>query len=231
MESLEDIYMAFGSNFLRASMMFVPSSFVDLLEEDKRPVIKDLVDKVFIIKINSDNYFLDEDNNLCVIHILPKKILLDDNILLLIKYKQEFPNYSFEFILQKYIEQVEMYKYLSEWFSLNADRYIKNISNEIKQGFELQLETFLNHEKELKACFSIENSEIPTPHMESLKEESLKQFGGLIENEEIADLILEAQQPLDKKTKWKEYIQNLKEEITANADIFILEKVFKVKSR
>ena len=181
--------MAFGKNFLCASMIYLPSSILEIVDGAERKIFHDYVDSIFIIERNGDNYFLDENNKFCSIHILQKKALLDENIFLLLSYREEHPKASFDYIFKKYKEQMEGYMYFSRWLFENASTYIKDLSKDAKQGFELQYTAFMAHGKELKAQFPMDVKEMKVPDMESIRIKTTDPIAGMMTNTDLRKFV------------------------------------------
>jgi hypothetical protein len=228
METIGDIYMAFGKNFLCASMMYLPGTILEVVDEPEKKLFKDYVDTIFIIECNGDNYFLDEDQKLCTLHILPKKMLLDENIFLLLRYREEHSKASFDYIFKKYMEQLEGYRYFTQWLFENASTYIKDMTTDSKNGFELQYKTFMTHETELKAQFPIESRKIKLPEIKTLNVKSADQLVGMIGDTELKKIVRTIPEKLGSKTRKKDHIKKLKAELKSNADKLILENIFHI---
>ena len=226
METIGDIYMAFGKNFLCASMMYLPSTILEVVDEPEKKLFKDYVDSIFIIERNGDNYFLNENQKLCTLKILPKKMLLDENIFLLLRYREEHSKAGFGYIFKKYKEQLEGYRYFTKWLFDNASTYIKDMTNDAKNGFELQYNTFMTHENELKAQFPVEVRKIKLPDLESIKAKSAAQLIGMIGDNDLRKFVKTIPEQLRSATQKKDHIKKLKAELKSNADKLILKNVF-----
>jgi hypothetical protein len=229
METIEEIYYAFGKNFLFASVMFLPDSLTELVEEDIRENLKDITNVLFIVERNGENYFLDEKRKFCSVHVLSKKALLDDNVFILLKFREEHSEKRFTYVLQRYMEQLGGYKYFSKWLFENAEVYIEDISNDALNAFELQYDAFLKHYKEIKEHFPMEEEKMKSPDLVSSTEKSVAQLGGMIGNKDLNKLIQIIPKDLERPTKSKERTKQLKADIEASADRLILENVFNLK--
>lgn len=231
METIGDIYMAFGKNFLCASMMYLPSTILEVVDETEKKLFRDYVDTIFIIERNGDNYFLDEDQKLCALHILPKKMLLDENIFLLLGYREEHSRAGFDYIFRKYMEQLEGYMYFTQWLLDNAGTYIKDLNKDARKGFELQHRTFMAHEKELKTQFPLEARKIKLPEQKTLSAKSAGQLVGMIGNTELKKIVRTIPEKLGSKTQKKDSMEKLRSELESKADTLILESVFNINPR
>lgn len=228
METIGDIYVAFGKNFLCASMMYLPSTILEVVDEPEKKLFEDYVDNIFIIERNGDNYFLDGNQKLCTIHVLSKKALLDENIFLLLRYREEHSGASFDYILKKYMEQLEGYSYFTQWLLDNASAYIKDMTKDAKNGFELQCNAFVAHEMELRAQFPMEAHKIKLPDLESIKAKSAAQLVGMIGDNDLRKFVNTIPEQLSSATRKKHHLEKLKAELKSNADKLILENIFHI---
>ena len=113
MQPLSEIYIAFTKNFLRRTIFYLPMHIVELIENSKaKEELKKYTNKIVFIDSEGLNYFLDTDNKMDIVHIIAKPTLLDDNVCQLLSLKEEKSVDTFNFILEKYLNQLAGYLYL-----------------------------------------------------------------------------------------------------------------------
>lgn len=231
METIDDIYYAFGQNFLFASVLFLPDSLLRCVEGDVKESLRDMTNAIFIVERDGENYLLDGERNSCGIHILYKKALLDDNILILIRYRENNQKKSFEFVLQKYMEQLGGYTYFSKWLFENARTHIKNISNDAMNALELQYSTFLDHSDDMREQFPIADAINMSRHPNAEGENSAVQLGDMLGNNTLDMLLQVAPKNREDRSTAKDRKSNIRADIASSADRLILENIFNVRPK
>ena len=227
MKSLNEIYNVFSKNFLSATILYLPLNIVDLIEKDKdKETLKRYSNKIFLIELNGNNYFIDDEKQNCVIHIIKKKTLLDDNVYRLLTFKEEESVSTFNFIVEKYLEQLAGYIYISNWLYLNAPSDIKNLTKEAMTSLKIQYNTFKGHQGDVLSRFEI-NQKLPVEiNFEDIRQDGIKKLGELIQDENLKKVIKSNPIITNKKESKKMHLEDLKRQTSKKADELILNKVF-----
>ena len=227
MKSLNEIYNVFSKNFLSATILYLPLHIVELYKKEKdKAVLRPLSNKMFLIEFNLHNYFIDDKNQHCVIHIMNKNTLLDDNTYRLLTFKEEESVSTFNFILEKYLEQLEGYVFISNWFYLNASSDIENLTNEVMVALKLQYNYFKAHQEDVLRRFESHQKRPVEINFENLSQGSLKTLGELIKDRNLKKVIKSNPIIVNRKENKKVHLEKLKEQTSKNADELILAKVF-----
>ena len=225
---LTDIYYTFGKNFLMASVVFFPRDLIHLytdLDKDKLDLIK-YVDRVFVFEQNGDNYFV--DNEKVSIKILSKKVLLENNILHLLKLKEEFLPITFKYILKKYKAQLDSYTAIAKWLNNNAKHYVSELTNDNQGAFRLQDEIFQAHNLEFVETFN--SNDVKMLHAISEKNNSNIELHlkSALDSSQIKEIIKSKSKNTKDKNRKNIKIKDLKELTKSYSEELILVKVFNV---
>lgn len=85
---------------------------------------------------------------------LDKQRQLEQNIFQLLRKKKELETFEFDYILEKYFDQVEFYLFITGWLNTNLKTYLKDeIDFAIVGAFGLQFNQYENHGKTLVKHF------------------------------------------------------------------------------
>jgi len=230
MNSMQNIYNAFTNNFLKGSILYLPKHVVNLI--DKKKIKEDLIDfsnRIFIIEIDGGNYFVDDENNSCVIHILKKRTLLEDNIYQLLTLKADESLDTFNYVLEKYLKQLAGYIYCSHWFCLNAESDIDNLTKEILNALELQHNNFKAHQEEIFKRFNKNKDLHVAINLEEIKQDGINTLGELINDKNLNKGIKYNSILITKRERKKACIKDLKVQTIKTVDVLILNNVFGLK--
>lgn len=237
MRRLEDIYQEFGKNLLMASLFYFPKEMLFYAKRQKLSKDIDLepyVGRVLIFERNGDNYFI--GNEPVYHHVQQKKSLLESNMFLLLQYREEFPEGTFAYILEKYTERLTGFRFAAEWLLENASNDIDALTDSQLSAFQLQHDTFVEHEEELLERFSLEQPKAKGELTEEAKKKGLEQFVGIVKQnastqtstrEHVDEEIERSNAKADKKAR----MEALKEHVGVDCDRFLLETVFNVNFR
>lgn len=150
----DQLYNELVNEFHKNYIFFIPSKIVpdDIINGPELTKIKDLLDRVLVI----DNTFqiipIEQLNS--YIDIINKAYYLDKNIFKLLDKKGEISDFQFNFILEKYYEQVEFYYQTTEFYLSNLSLPIfDNINDTIKGLFTIQHNNYKKHLEELNKQF------------------------------------------------------------------------------
>lgn len=142
----DQLYNELVNEFHKNYIFFIPSKIVlnDLINKPELTKLKHLFDRVLAI----DNTFqvvpIEELNSYK--YIIIKADLLEKNIFKLLDKKGEAPDIQFNFILEKYYQQVEFYYQTSEFYLSNLSLPIfDNINDTIKGLFTIQHDNYKKH--------------------------------------------------------------------------------------
>lgn len=229
MQSLSEIYIGFTKNFLRRTIFYLPMHIVELIENSKaKEELKKHTNKIVFIDSNGHNYFLDIDNQNDIVYIIAKPTLLDDNVCQLLTLKEEKSVDTFNFILDKYLNQLAGYLYLFNWLHLNASSDIKDLKKEILNVLKLQYDSFKLHEEDVLRRFYKE-AKLPVEiNVEDIRENGIKGLSELINDRDLKKALKFNPIRTNKKESKKKRLEKLKQETVKNADEIILKKVFGV---
>lgn len=230
MNTISEFYHNIGQNFLGASVLYLPKFIAEIVQSSDaskdHKVLFECSNKVFVIEKDGYNHFPETGSLLQ--YIAPKKTLLDNNVLILLKLKEDYLPHTFKYIFQKYVEQLLHYKRLTKWLFENYDNYIVDANKENLQAFELQYRFLCGHEVELFQFFKNEHDQlvadddfIPSITIET-KKETLP-----ISAEKFKALML-PDKP-DEKADKRKTIAELKAFTEKYAESLILQKVFNVR--
>lgn len=152
-DPIKDLYYTFGKNFLGASILYFPNNLLEICDElgFSLETWSKFTNQIFVFEENGNNYFI--ENEVVSTKIIPKKILLENNVFQLLKLKEEFVPITFSYILKKYREQLNAYTDISQWLYDNVSSNVSNLTHDQRNAFEIQNQAFLAHEIELKEIF------------------------------------------------------------------------------
>lgn len=211
-------------NLYKPLIFYIPRSIIpdDKKEYFKASRFNNYFNNVIIINQKGFDYQLKDQPSLY--HIMGKQGMLDENIFNLLDKKETLNEYQFDFLLNKYLIQINFYVLISEWFNRNMTLHIENLSDEVKNSFKLQYEIFSKHLEQLKSSYFIKEK-INSQHNINIVE--------LIENEfpELNNIFIDSSKNEFKKkiiikvTNKKALVLTDKE-----AEEFLLKTVFKVNN-
>ena len=119
----------------------IPDSFFDELS------LFDLEKGVFLIH-NEDTFAINKK-------LLEKRALLENNLFSLLQKSKEITPMKFEFMLQKYCDQLVFFLFITDWLISNLKKYHKEVlSLPLIGSFKLQHEYLLSHLKEIHNYFA-----------------------------------------------------------------------------
>lgn len=229
MIGLDEIYDSIGKNFFRALIVYLPKNVINLIaDKSKKEDLKKIANKVFVIEKSSHNYFIEKGQH-CVIHVLPKTVLLDDNIYKLIQYKEEHKEELFKFILEKYMEQLSVYLYVCKWMRDNVSDDIIELEGEVYEAFKLQYDIFNRHQEQVKKRFNVSSTEMISNNLSNIREEGFKTLSHQFKDVRLKTIFKGGLTANDLKIKRKLDLQDLKKKTGEIADALILGQVFGIK--
>lgn len=212
-------------NLYKPLIFYIPRSIIpdNKKEYFKASRFNNYFNNVIIINQKGFDYQLKDQPSLY--HIMGKQGMLDENIFNLLDKKETLNEYQFDFLLSKYLIQINFYVLISEWFNRNMTLHIENLSDEVKNSFKLQYEIFSKHLEQLKSNYFIKEKIIPLIDIDAFR---------LIEDEfpELNEILSHKPKTGFDKNEFKKSTKKKKKtSIITNqeAEDFLLKVVFKVK--
>jgi len=143
--TIDETFNNLKDNLYKPLIFYVPRS---IIPEDKKELFSaSKFDSVFhrIAIIDKKGNILELKSNIKLLQLLEKPTLLDKNIFLLLEKKEILKPNPFNFLLEKYIEQLNFYVLISDWMDKNIAVDIPDLDSGIKSYFELQKKIFQKH--------------------------------------------------------------------------------------
>jgi len=211
-------------NLYKPLIFYIPRSIIpdDKKEYFEAPRFKNYFNTVVIINQKGRDYELKDEASLY--YIMLKQAKLDENIFILLNEKETLNENQFDFLLKKYLIQINFYVLISEWFNRNIALHIDNLSDEVKNSFQLQYDVFIDHLNHLKSNYFIKEKTTQKQDIDVVK---------LIEDEfpELNKILNHKSKTESNKNEFKNIAKAKKEmSIITNqeAEDFLLKTVFKV---
>lgn len=153
-QSLETFFDKLVEVLIRDVGFYIPSALIsaNLLEDLNDQIPEGFIDQISILDIPGGfGVFENKEFNE---RLILKRNLLEKNIFKLLKKKKDLDAIEFNYILNKYFDQVEFYCAIVNWLSANLSVYHKNeIDINSIGSFELQNEFYKSHFVELIDLF------------------------------------------------------------------------------
>ena len=221
-KSLFETFETLRLNLYKPLIFYIPRSIIpeDKKEYFEAPRFKDYFNNVIIINQKGRDYELKDQPSFY--QIMLKQGMLDENIFNLLDKKETLNENQFDFLLSKYLIQINFYVLISEWFNRNMKLHIDKISDEVKSSFKLQYEVFFKHLEQLKSSYFIKEK-IHSQHNTNIVE--------LIENEfpELKEIFANKSKNELQKRKLIKAVKKKTPIVTdKQAEEFLLDTVFKV---
>ncbi|WP_417237663.1 hypothetical protein [Bizionia sp.] len=102
-----------------------------------------LFDKVVLIKPDGSNALLNDEQSSQ--HVMIKKERLDLNTFKLLELQTDLDTKQFDFILNKYITQLDFIKRISIWLNENIQKDIESLKQDTLFSFQLQQKAIIDH--------------------------------------------------------------------------------------
>ncbi|TXE13841.1 hypothetical protein FUA26_01815 [Seonamhaeicola algicola] len=200
------------------SILYIPKSLAFYLDDNFRKEIQDAGVFDHLVVLSTEGILTTFNNDFPEIILLNKENILDNNILQLLKFRDQFSDTTFNFIKTEYLKHANNYQKSYTSLLENIDTETTCVKDTQKVWFELQMDAITKHIKKLKEVLNFENNinykDNLSPSISELNILKEKRYNSLLENVLI---------PEKKKPKAKPYkISN------EDADIFLLQSVFNV---
>ena len=153
-DSLEKFFMKLYKNLFEELIFYIPGHLIpdELLIEHNLLELKKYFQMVFYMDKMKGPVLLEE--NSVKPNMISKASFLEKNIFILLKKKDKESSATFNFILEKYIKQIEGYCYVSKWMFDNIEiEEIEGINNEVVNYFREQSKCHISHLDDLKKHF------------------------------------------------------------------------------
>lgn len=160
--SLDEIHTTLRVSLYSPLLIYIPkTSLITSIKELKEILLQaDVFGRLLLIDDTHglNIYLADQKDYHKIVH---KEATLDHNIFLLLDYKGTLKKQAFAFLMDKYIEDLSIFIYLTRWLSENLVKYIEQSKNNAfdKQVFDIQRRVFEKHTLKLKKYFP--KTEIP----------------------------------------------------------------------
>lgn len=233
MESIGDFYERIYKNFLYCSALYLPCFLAEEIEKVQKSAkdldVQQYADTVFVLDRKGHNFV--PKNHELPSHVAGKKILLEDNLFLLLQKKDSYLPETFAYIFKKYCQQFAFYLWLVEWLDDNLKTHIAEGDEDTERAFRDQRQMFSKHKEELWRMFRREMFKIDELPMTGFGLNETNKAEPPKDLEEIKRIMLpKTEKERTRTTKSKrEKITELKEFTKGYADELILERVFNIK--
>lgn len=141
--------------FLHNLIYYIPSEIIieDVLDEIKEEIPDSFFDDLFLLQINKGiSHFNKEDVFEINQRLLEKRSKLEENIFKLESKSKDLTPVAFEIIIQKYLDQLLFFLFITDWLISNLKKYNKKeFSLTLIGAFKLQHEYLKSH---LKDCLT-----------------------------------------------------------------------------
>ncbi len=143
--TIDNTFNNLKNNLYKPLIFYVPRSIIP--DNKKELYGSSKFDSIFnrIVVIDKKGNILELKSNIKLLQLLEKPTLLDENIFLLLDEKEHLKPYQFNYLLEKYIEQINFYVLISDWMDKNIIINIIDLDSDIKSYFELQKKVFQKH--------------------------------------------------------------------------------------
>ncbi|WP_132704228.1 hypothetical protein [Winogradskyella wandonensis] len=226
MDLIDNLYISLIQNFFRATILYLPNTLVDVIEDESdKETLYPHTNKAFIIERNGNNYFLSPEQQ-SLSHVSHKRIVLEDNMFKLLRYKDEATPSSFQFLLEKYLEQLKGCIYIFEWLYEHIDAYLVTSETDFKKTFELQVNILIEHLKSVKIRFGVQKED---KDVNTIAYEALEELEKIVTEKELSKAFSKTPAANSHRTSKKLYLKMLKQETMKKSEQSILESVFNVK--
>jgi len=146
-QSLDDFYDSLIEVLIHEIVFYVPKELISEKDvaEIKRMFGIDPFNELVVIDVYRGGRFKYEQGTYKPL-LIAKHGSLEKNLFKLLQKKSEIAPFEFNYILDKYIEQVEFYHFITSWLFNHLALYIENKVNlEIQGDFQLQYNYYKKH--------------------------------------------------------------------------------------
>lgn len=232
-ETFNQIYEDITKRLYMPMVFYIPRRIWNQFDKEKwnGKEYDNLFDKVVLIKPDGSNALLNDEQSSH--HIMIKKERLDLNTFKLLELQSDLDTKQFDFILNKYITQLDFIKRISMWMFENVQKDIENLKQETRLSFQLQEKAIKEHWAYVQKNFIGITQIDETTNEIVLNKKDFKSFQELMNPSGVVSSVTQ----IKSKTKEKEdeKPQKLKKEkkilvTEEEATDFLLRTVFNMKS-
>ncbi|OBX20144.1 MULTISPECIES: hypothetical protein [Bizionia] len=232
-ETFNQIYEDITKRLYMPMVFYIPRRIWNQFDKEKwnGKEYDNLFDKVVLIKPDGSNALLNDEQSSH--HIMIKKERLDLNTFKLLELQSDLDTKQFDFILNKYITQLDFIKRISMWMFENVQKDIENLNQETRLSFQLQEKAIKEHWAYVQKNFIGITQIDETTNEIVLNKKDFKSFQELMNPSGVVSSVTQ----IKSKTKEKEdeKPQKLKKEkkilvTEEEATDFLLRTVFNMKS-
>ncbi|WMI64770.1 hypothetical protein RBH94_11945 [Aestuariibaculum sp. YM273] len=233
---LQETYLELLKHLWVEFVFYIPDTpiFIEALKHIDLFTNKRHFNTVFVLDYYKGPIFLkeDRDNSKTIL----KNAALEQNIFELLKKRGELETYEFNYILEKYLEQIEALSYIANWLAENLITFIKydsNISGLFKlqqTNYQAHLNTFIQHFSSKKGIGKDHN-----PDLENLLKAHYTNLKNVISKGQKVELNSSLQEDKLTDTETTQNTTKIRSKIKKQplisqdeAEISILKSVFKV---
>jgi hypothetical protein len=238
---------------LQHIIYYIPSELItgEILNQIENDIPDSFFDELSLFEIEKGVFLINNEDALAINKkLLKKRSLLENNLFLLLQKKTEITSIEFEFILQKYFDQLVFFLFITNWLVSNIKKYHKDVSSlPLIGSFKLQHEYLSSHTKEISNYFAgiidIEKEYHFTaeklvmeyfPYLISRYQQVTLSNENSVDDTSILEIeTTEIVSDVDSKQQKNKSGKNLKKEkvrpqlVDEEIEIMILESIFKIK--
>ncbi|RSK39966.1 hypothetical protein [Mangrovimonas spongiae] len=239
-DSLEDIIKGAFINMTKAFIFYVPERLITLLKLTDNEEVQKMINKVYVI--DSEGYFVDPNEKATMIS-MQKRTILNEAIFNLYALKDKYTKEQFDYIVEKYSDQVDAFLFLTEWMNTHVAQEVENLTKDQQSAFEWQYQTHQKHKDEFAAKFQVQTA--LAKHLDVTSEKTkavIKNFKSLVPNlnqpktpqttvpkPQTASSTTPPPKQGNKRIEKKQRLEQLKATTKDTAENFLLETVFNLK--
>ncbi len=220
---LEKKHRALQEKLYKPFIFFIPESIIP--EEKKGSTeakrLEPILNAIIFVDKNGLDRGLDQNPNL--LELFGKNSYLDENMFLLLDEKERLTSAQFNFLIKKYIEQFNVFDYVSNWLNENLTLYIDKVEDKIKAYFVFQKMAFQNHKELLQQNFTL--NVIPQPKPKEVVDQIENTFKAFDQFKIIRENKEPTPKPVHKNPKKKPILITQEQ-----AEDFLLRTVFNIKT-
>ncbi len=229
MDEINKIYNDLFLNFFKCIVFYLPKDFlIKVIDHSKDKSLESLLEytnKEIVIDEKFRCYLVD-DKKSAYSTVFTKVNHLNRNLLLLLNLKATFSEPGLDFIYNKYTEYLTGIQMTTQWLLNQAQKDIKNLSNDSLKAFELQLTYIKNHKEEVQKEFS----KISSKYLSDSPNITNENFGVLFKNEINSKKINNSifKNKVNDVFNRRDYIKDLTNHSKEQAQQYLLENIFQV---
>lgn len=207
-DSLEKFFMKLNKNLFEELLFYIPEHLIadELLIENNLLELKKYFQTVIYMDRMKGPVLLEESKS--KLNMILRTSFLEKNIFILLKKKDKESKATFNFILEKYVNQIQGYCFVSKWMADNIETtVVKDLNTKAINSFKEQSECYRIHLADIKSHF--QNEEIVVLRESTVSNDSI---------EEYIPKLMEQIQSLDEKIDMKTaLLDSIVKEVTSEA--------------